>query len=71
MQFHGNQDGSSLTIHSALSNKSIPDKMTWPRIIVKTAEALARVHEKGFLHNDLKSKNVVLDNKDGVYNRWL
>ena len=68
MQFHGNQDGSSLIIHSALSDKSIPDKMTWTRIIVKTAEALARVHEKGFLHNDLKSNNVVLDNKDGIYN---
>ena len=31
-------------------------------------EVLARVHKKGFCHNDLKSNNVVLDNKDGVYN---
>ena len=40
--------------------------MTWTRIIAKTAEDLACIHEKGFLHNDLKSNNVVLDNRDGV-----
>ena len=32
------------------------------------AGALALIHEKGFLHNDLKSNNIVLDNRDGVYN---
>ena len=68
MQFHGNQDGTSFTISTALSNKRIPDKMTWTRIIAKAAGALARIHEKGFLHNDLKSNNIVLDNRDGVYN---
>ena len=61
MQFHGNQDGTSFTISTALSNKRIP-KM-WTRII-----AIARTHEKGFLHNDLKSYNFILDNRDGVYN---
>ena len=68
MQFHGNQDGSSHTISTALVKRLIPDKVTWTNIIVKTAEALSRVHEKGFLHNDLKSNNVVLDNKNGVFN---
>ena len=68
MQFHGNQDGTSFTISTALSNKRIPDKTTWTRIIAKAAGALARIHEKGFLHNDLKSNNIVLDNRDGVYN---
>lgn len=68
MQFHGNQDGTSSTISPALAKKRIPNKMTWTRIIAKTVEALARIHEKGFLHNDLKSNNVVLDNRDGVYN---
>ena len=68
MQFHGDQGHSSLTISSMLSKKRRPDKMSWARIIVQTAEALARVHEKGFLHNDLKVNNVVLENKDGVYN---
>ena len=68
MQFHGNQDDTSYTISAVLSKKRIPDKMTRTRIIAKTAEALARIHVKGFLHNDLKSNNVVLDNKDGIYN---
>ena len=68
MQFHGNQDGTSFTISTALSKKRITKKITWIRIIAKAAGALARIHEKGFLHNDLKSNNVVLDDRDGVYN---
>ena len=42
--------------------------MTWTRIIAKAAGALARIYEKGILHNDLKLNNIVLDNRDGVYN---
>lgn len=68
MQFHGYEYGSSPTISSALTKKEIPDKITWKRILVKTAEALACVHKVGFLHNDLKPDNVVLDNKIGIYN---
>lgn len=67
MQFHGDKDGNSLSISSALSKKNITDQATWTRIIVKIAEALAHVHNVGFLHNDLKSNNVVLDNKGGSY----
>ena len=67
MQFHGDQDRSSLAISHKLSKKRKSDKMTWTRIIVKTSEALACVHEKGFFHNDLKA-NVVLENNGGVYN---
>ena len=68
MQFHGNQESTSYTISTVLSKKRIPNKMTWTRIIAKTAGALALIHEKSFLHNDLKSNNVVIDNRDGVYN---
>ena len=67
-QFHGNQDGTSFTKSTVLSRKRIPHEMTWTRIIGKTAGALAHIHKKGFLHNDLKSNNVILDNRDGVYN---
>lgn len=67
MQFHGEKEGNSLSISSTLSKKTITDQATWTRIIVKTAEALAHVHNMGFLHNDLKSNNVVLDKKGGSY----
>ena len=42
--------------------------MTWTRIIAKTAGVLASIHDKGLLLNDLTSNNVVIDNRDGVYN---
>lgn len=67
MQFQGDKDGNSLSISSALSKKEITDPATLKRIIVKTAEALDHVHNAGFLHNDLKSNNVVLDKKGGSY----
>lgn len=35
MQFHGDKDGNSLSISSALSKKNITDQATWTRIIVK------------------------------------
>ena len=65
---YGNQQGTSFTTSTVLSKKRLPDKMTWTRIIAKTAGVLASIHEKGFLHNDLTSNNVVIDNRDGVYN---
>lgn len=68
MQFHGSQDGSSMTIANALAKKQITDKATWTRVICKTAVALSRIHGKGFLHNDLKSDNVVIDHRNGTYN---
>ena len=36
-------------------------------ILVKTAEALAHVHKVGFLHNNLKANNIVLEN-NRMYN---
>ena len=68
IQFHGNQQGTSFTTSTVLSKKRIPDKMTWTRIIAKTAGVVASIHEKGFLHNDLTSNNIVIDNRDGLYN---
>ena len=48
MQFHGSQDGSSMTIADVVAKKQITDKATWTRVICKTAVALSRIHEKGF-----------------------
>ena len=68
IQFHRNQQRTSFTTSTVLSKKRILDKMTWTRIIAKTAGGLASIHEKGFLHNDVTSNNIVIDNRDGVYN---
>lgn len=48
MQFHGSQDGSSMTIANVLAKKQITDKATWTRVICKTAVALSRIHGRGF-----------------------
>ena len=62
MQFHGEKDCSSFTILSALRKKVILETAVWLDIIKNVTEAIAHVHSAGFLHNDIKSNNVVLDN---------
>lgn len=39
------------------------DKRCWFAILRAISEALARIHEMGFLHNDLKSNNVVMERR--------
>ena len=73
LKFHGNKKThSSLTISSALSKRTmLLDKVCWIEIIKKVASALKHVHEAGFLQNDVKSNNVVLDEDGGTYNPVL
>lgn len=69
MQFHGDRrNHKSLTIHHALSNGTISDRVTWIDIIRKFAIALIHVHNVGFLHNDIKANNILLDIIDGAFN---
>ena len=69
MLIHGNQDRTSYTISTVLSKKkeanSLQDDLD--KDSCKNSESLAHIHEKGFLQNDLKSNNVVIDNRDGVH----
>ena len=60
MQFHGEKHG-SVSIASALHEKKISQLSEWLGILKGVAKALSHVHEVGFLHNDLKCNNVVLD----------
>lgn len=73
MQFHGLQDRSSaFTISSALTKMAISAVTVWLDVIRRVAEALLHVHKTGFIHNDIKGNNVVLDNRDGIkYNPIL
>ena len=58
-QFHGVNE-TSVTLHQAAKNKIItPTECV--HLFVKICSALEHVHSKGFLHNDIKSNNVVLD----------
>lgn len=72
IQFHGEKNcNASFTISSGLSKRSISEISVWRDIVRKVAEALRHVHNTGFLHNDLKGNNVVLDNREGNYNPVL
>ena len=59
---HGEKDCSSFTIVSMLREKVISETGVWVDIIAKVTQAIAHVHSVGFLHDDFKSNNIVLDN---------
>lgn len=69
-QFHGIIE-QSVTLHQAANNKIITPAECI-HLFVKICSALEHVHSKGFLHNDIKSNNVVLDQTGpGQYNPVL
>lgn len=65
-QFHGEKER-SLTLHKAIPKLSLSGQQ-WIAIMKLITEALDRVHVMGFLHNDLKSNNVVLEKREDHYN---
>ena len=68
MQFLG-EDTESVTIHKLLYQtmaKPLPlTTIEWISILLDIAEALSHVHNKGFLHCDVKSNNVLVAAKKG------
>lgn len=64
LQFHG-IDGKCVTLHKAMQS-TIVDLINWVRILKETADALDFMHKKGFLHNDLKSDNIVMFQEDNA-----
>ena len=68
MQFLG-EDTESVTIYKLLNQTMAkPLSLTtneWISILVDIAEALFHVHNKGFLHCDVKSNNVLVAGKKG------
>ena len=61
MQFHG-VDGSSLNLHQAAESKSITPKECI-NIFISLLDTIYYVHCKGYIHNDIKSNNVILERK--------
>ena len=63
MKFHG--DGKdSLTVYKAAKDKLINEQKDWNTILIETADALDHVYHCGYVHNDLKSNNVVLEQRE-------
>ena len=54
-------EGCSITLSKAVSTGVITRSKELVEILKKTCEALQNIHDKGYLHNDLKGNNVVLD----------
>lgn len=66
LQFRGDGCG-SITLVRALQSKLVMKKREWDDIMVKTANALQNANSVGFLHNDLKSNNVLLHKRGAVF----
>ena len=72
MEFVG-KDLQSLTIHKLLYDKQSMDIMgsmtvpDWFRVCYDIADALQYIHEKGFLHCDIKTNNVLVSHHKNGY----
>ena len=66
LQFHGDGER-SLNIYRAACKKKLTAG-EWKSVINQVIEALRHIHDKGFLHNDLKANNVVLEKTEDGYN---
>ena len=63
-QFHG-MNGESITLHKA-ANKRMITPLDSNEIFIQICLTLKHVHSKGYLHNDIKANNVVLE-KDLIH----
>ena len=62
-QFHG-VNGHSVTLHQAANTNTLtPPECT--EIFLEICVALRHVHTRGYLHNDIKANNVVLERESG------
>ena len=64
LKFHGSGDN-SLTLIKAAKEKKIAKK-DWQKIFCEVADALKHIHQCGYIHNDLKSNNVVLETSESI-----
>ena len=63
LQFHALRS-ESVTLFKAASEKVIQDVAMCANILKQTWKILMFIHERGFLRNDLKSNNVVIDGSE-------
>lgn len=65
-KFHGHED-KSVTLSNFIKKKKL-DKPTWIGILKDTIKALDHIYSGGILHNDLKSNNVVMEQRENEWN---
>ena len=67
LSFHG-VNGRSYTIYQALKTdcQDISIEINWKVILMGMASALKYIHNKNILHNDIKSDNIMIDNRSPV-----
>jgi len=58
-QFHGN-NMSAYTLSTAIKSKLLAASSEWLDVLITLAQALGFIHQKGWVHDDLKENNVVL-----------
>lgn len=58
---HHSVEGHSVTLSDAVARGIVASTHACVDILKKTCEVILYVHQKGYLHNDLKGNNVVLD----------
>ena len=59
LKFHGDGE-ESLTIYKAAKDKKVSERKDWNGILCETADALEHIHSCGYVHNDLKTNNILL-----------
>ena len=64
LQFLGTKEHSLTVWRAAFKKKLSCDE--WIRVLDSIAETLHHIHSKGYLHNDLKANNVVLEVRYGM-----
>lgn len=52
--------GKPCTFHQYMRKERMQSSQAWSRILVGVCNGLKTIHQKGYLHNDLKSDNIVL-----------
>ena len=65
-KFHGLKD-KCVTLSNLIKKKKL-NNPTWLGILKDIIEALGRIHSSGILHNDLKSNNVVMEQRKQEWN---
>ncbi|XP_068749122.1 calcium-dependent protein kinase 1-like [Montipora capricornis] len=59
LQFYG-KGGKSLTLHMVVKARMLKKKST-TKVFQEIINTLEYIHDKGYVHNDLKANNVILD----------
>ena len=74
LSFHG-INGKSVTVHHALrtiiNHQNLTIQINWRNILLGLIFALKYIHDNKILHNDIKSENIMIDNRSSEHQSVL